>query len=98
MFDLRGRSSLHREAGVAENDEGNFGLQPSKIMFKSCQTESDRFRHPENVTVTRPHVPSCNASSPSTGLASPRVVGDCITADTNVITEILHFLYPNLEQ
>ena len=68
MFDLRRRSTLHRGTGVARSDGSDLGVRSSKIMFKSCLTESDRLRPPENVTVTINHMIPCNARLASTAI------------------------------
>ena len=42
MFDPRGGSSLHGGMSVIEGCDDEFSVQLSKIIFKVCQTESDR--------------------------------------------------------
>ena len=60
MAGSRRRSSLHREAGTAGNDDSDFGARRSLIMLKSCQTEYDRRLPPVDVTVTKCHVSGCD--------------------------------------
>ena len=52
MVDLRRGSTLHRGEGVAEGGDDDFGVRSSRIIFKNCQTECDRLRPSESVTVT----------------------------------------------
>ena len=70
---------------MAEGGDDDFGVRSSKIMFKNCQTECDRLRPSESVTVTILHVTPHNAS-----LLAPGLSLGVYDTGTN-ITEILHF-------